>query len=205
MRSENGKQKKQEELKTHLFPQRLLCQWILADFLHQFGDSAPLDCLPVDPGGVADGSLEDEEETHPLVVVVVGHFRAPHPVQPRGDARVGVVVLVGGALVVVDVTVGVSRPHEAVGLEHGQRDGRRVSHHAVYGRSEELSGRGEDRAAEQEGAGQSEKRSCQSEEISNLPPTHLCALNITLDTLAESRGLTYFLRSVKAPTMDILV
>ena len=148
-----GNKKKQEELKTHLFPQRLLCQWILADFLHQFTDSAPLDCLPVDPGGVADSSLEDEEETHPLVVVVVGHFRAPHPVQPRGDARVGVVVLVGGALVVVDVTVGVGGPHEAVGLKHRERNGWRLSRHAVYRISEELLGGGEDGTAQQEGAG----------------------------------------------------
>ena len=124
---------------TNLVLDRSLRQWIFADFLHQFADSASFHSLPVDPGGVADGGLYDHQKTDPLVVVVVDNIGALHPVPARLEARV-----CRGTLVDVKLVMGVGRPHEAVGLKHRERNGWSRPRHAVDGFAEELLGGCED-------------------------------------------------------------
>ena len=55
----------------NLVPERSLCQRIFADFLHQLGYSSSLNILPPGPGKITDTCLDDQENTNPLVVVVV--------------------------------------------------------------------------------------------------------------------------------------
>ena len=55
----------------NLVRQRSLCQWVFADLLNQLGDPSPLRSLPPGPGKIANTSLYDEQESDPLVVVVM--------------------------------------------------------------------------------------------------------------------------------------
>ena len=55
----------------HLLLHWNLGQWILAQLLDQLPNSSTLLALPPGPGQVAEDSLEYEEKTNPLIVVVV--------------------------------------------------------------------------------------------------------------------------------------
>ena len=56
---------------SHLVRQGDLGQRILAEVGHQLAHPAALRLLPQRPGDVADAGLQHQQQTHPLVVVVV--------------------------------------------------------------------------------------------------------------------------------------
>ena len=114
------------------------CQRILVDLFYQLGDPSSLLVLPSRPWDITDTGLDHQQQTHPLIVVVMrGSILGPHgAIVTSIDSRLGVAVEGG---VGVGVAEGVGAPHEAEGLEQvlGNLAG---AQHAVDVVAKELSG-----------------------------------------------------------------